>query len=44
VQNPVGFALALRKTDQKPGFSTKSKEAVSKSDILKQPSFIQVLK
>jgi hypothetical protein len=40
-QNPVGFEQALGKTSQKPGFSTKSKEAVPKTEVLEQPQFVQ---
>jgi hypothetical protein len=36
-QNPVGFGQALGKTGQKPGFSTKFKEAVPKTEVLEQP-------
>jgi hypothetical protein len=36
-QNPVGFGLALGKSGLKSVFSSKSKEAVPKSDILEQP-------
>jgi HEAT repeat protein len=36
-QNPVGFGQVLGRTGQKPGSSTKSREAVPKSDILEQP-------
>jgi hypothetical protein len=34
---------ALGKTGQKPGFSTKSKEAVPKTEVLEQPLFITIL-
>jgi hypothetical protein len=43
-QNPVSFGQALGKTGQKPGFSTKSREAVPKSDILEQPPIIQLIR
>jgi ATP-dependent RNA helicase RhlB len=36
-QNPVGFGQALGKTGQKPGGSIKSKGAVPKTEVLKQP-------
>jgi hypothetical protein len=39
LQNPVGFGQALGKTGQKPGFSTKFKEAVPKTEVLEQPRF-----
>jgi hypothetical protein len=35
-QNPVGFGQAPGKTGQKPGFSTKTKEAVPKTEVLEQ--------
>jgi hypothetical protein len=35
-QNPVGFGQAPGKTDQNPGFSTKSREAVPKTEVLEQ--------
>jgi hypothetical protein len=38
-QNPVGFRQAPGKTGQKPGFSTKSKETVPKTEVLEQPHF-----
>jgi hypothetical protein len=40
-QNPVGFEQALGKTGQKPGFSTKFKEAVPKTEVLEQPHVTQ---
>jgi hypothetical protein len=36
VQNSVSFGQALGKTGQKPDFSTKSKEAVPKPEVLEQ--------
>jgi hypothetical protein len=36
-QNPVGFGLAPGKSGLKSAFSSQSKEAVPKSDILEQP-------
>jgi hypothetical protein len=41
-QNPVGFEQALGKTGQKPGFSTKFKEAVPKTEVLEQPHFPKI--
>jgi hypothetical protein len=38
-QNPVGFGLAPGKSGLKSAFSSKSREAVPKSDILEQPQF-----
>jgi hypothetical protein len=39
-QNPVGFETSSWKNRQKPGFSSKSKEAVSKAEVLEQPPLI----
>jgi hypothetical protein len=36
-QNPVGFGQALGKIGQRPGFSAKFREAVPKTEVLKQP-------
>jgi hypothetical protein len=36
-QNPVGFESGSWKNRQKPGFSTKFKEAVPKTEVLEQP-------
>jgi hypothetical protein len=41
-QNPVGFGQALGKTGQKPGFSTKFKAAVPKTEVLEQPQFPKI--
>jgi spermidine/putrescine transport system ATP-binding protein len=41
-QNPVGFEMSLGKTGLKPGFSLKSKVAVSKLEILKQPQLLRL--
>jgi hypothetical protein len=36
-QNPVGFETSSRKNRLKPGFSTKFKVAVPKTEVLEQP-------
>jgi hypothetical protein len=36
-QNLVGFGTNSWKNRQKPGFSSKSKEAVPKTEVLEQP-------
>jgi hypothetical protein len=36
-QNPVGFEPGSRENRQKPGFPTKFKEAVPKTEVLEQP-------
>jgi hypothetical protein len=36
-QNPVGFGTSSRKNRLKPGFSTKFKVAVPKTEVLEQP-------
>jgi hypothetical protein len=38
-QNPVGFEPGSWKNRQKPGFSTKFKETVPKTEFLEQPQF-----
>jgi hypothetical protein len=40
-QNPVGFEPGSWKNRQKPGFSTKFKEAVPKTEVFEQPQFYQ---
>jgi hypothetical protein len=42
-QNPVGFETSSWKNRQKPGFSSKSKEAVPKAEVLGKPPYTKDL-
>jgi hypothetical protein len=42
-QNPVGFGTSFRENRSKPGFPTKFKVAVPKTEVLEQPQPINTL-